>query len=334
MTDRHVYIIAEAGVNHNGRLDLALKLCDAAKAAGADAVKFQTWKTELIITRDTEMASYQKENLGVEESQFDMLKKLELSFEDFRTVKDYCDRIGIQFLSTADEPLAQDFLCSLGIPFIKLGSGDIDNIPFLRYCAGKGLPVILSTGMSRMEDVRKAYGTLRDAGAEDVTVLHCTTNYPCPMDEVNLNAMLSIRDELGCKVGYSDHTMGIEVPVAAVALGAEVIEKHFTLSRAMEGPDHRASLEPEELSSMVKAIRNIESAMGDGVKRPTNSEIETSKVVLKAILAGCPLKKGEIMSADKLAVKRASSGISVALWDTVVGTAAVRDFDTDEPISI
>ena len=334
MTDRHVYIIAEAGVNHNGRLDLALKLCDAAKAAGADAVKFQTWKTELIITRDTEMAGYQKENLGMEESQFDMLKKLELSFEDFRTVKDYCDRIGIQFLSTADEPQAQDFLCSLGIPCIKLGSGDIDNIPFLRYCAGKGLPVILSTGMSRMEDVRKAYDTLRKAGAGDVTVLHCTTNYPCPMEEVNLNAMLSIRDELGCKVGYSDHTMGIEVPVAAVALGAEVIEKHFTLSRAMEGPDHRASLEPDELSAMVKAIRNIESAMGDGVKRPTKSEMETSKVVLKTILAGCPIKKGEILSADKLAVKRAASGISVALWDTVVDTAAVRDFDTDEPISL
>lgn len=332
MTDRHVYIIAEAGVNHNGSLDLALRLCDAAKAAGVDAVKFQTWKTELIITRDTEMAGYQKRNLGVEESQFDMLKKLELSFEDFRTVKEHCDAIGIQFLSTADEPEAQDFLCSLGIPCIKLGSGDIDNIPFLRYCAGKGLPVILSTGMSTMDDVRRAYSTLKEAGAEDITILHCTTNYPCPMDEVNLRAMLAIRDALGCKVGYSDHTMGIEVPVAAVAMGAEVIEKHFTLSRSMDGPDHKASLEPGELTGMVRAIRNIESAMGDGVKQPSRSEIETSRVVLKSILARCPIKKGEILTGDKLTVKRAASGISVALWDTVVGTAAARDFDIDEPI--
>lgn len=332
MTDRHVYIIAEAGVNHNGRLDLALELCDAAKAAGADAVKFQTWKTELIITRDTAMAGYQKENLGVDESQFDMLKKLELSFEDFRKVKEHCDGIGICFLSTADEPQAQDFLCSLGIPLIKLGSGDIDNIPFLRYCAGKGLPVILSTGMSAMEDVRRAYATLKEAGAEDVTVLHCTTNYPCPMEEVNLKAMLSIRDALHCKVGYSDHTMGIEVPIAAAAMGAEVIEKHFTLSRTMEGPDHKASLEPDELARMVKAVRNIEAAMGDGVKKPNRSEVETSKVVLKSILAACPVRKGETLTEDKLAVKRSTGGISAAMWDTVVGTPAVRDFDIDEPI--
>lgn len=319
-------------MNHNGRLDLALDLCDAAKAAGVDAVKFQTWKTELIITRDTAMAGYQKENLGVEESQFDMLKKLELSFEDFRTVKEHCDDIGICFLSTADEPQAQDFLCNLGIPFIKLGSGDIDNIPFLRYCAGKGLPIILSTGMSTLEDVRKAYDTLTDAGAEDVTVLHCTTNYPCPMDEVNLNAMLTIRDALHCKVGYSDHTMGIEVPIAAATMGAEVIEKHFTLSRDMEGPDHKASLEPEELARMVKAIRNIEVAMGDGVKKPNKSELETSKVVLKSILAGCHILKGETLTDDKLVVKRSSGGISVSEWDSVVGTKAVRDFDIDEPI--
>lgn len=334
MTEKHVYIIAEAGVNHNGRLDLALKLCDAAKAAGVDAVKFQTWKTELIITRDTAMAAYQKENLGVEESQFDMLKKLELSFDSFRTVKEHCDRIGIQFLSTADEPEAQDFLCSLGIPCIKLGSGDINNIPFLRYCAGKGLPVILSTGMATMDQVRIAYDTLKAAGAEDVTILHCTTNYPCPMDEVNLSAMLTIREALGCKVGYSDHTMGIEVPVAAVAMGAEVIEKHFTLDRDMEGPDHKASLEPEELARMVAAVRNIEKAMGDGVKRPNRSEAETSKVVLKSILAGRPIKKGELLTEDKLTVKRAGSGISVGQWDSVAGTVAIRDFDTDEPIMI
>lgn len=334
MTSGHVYIIAEAGVNHNGRLDLALKLCDAAKAAGVDAVKFQTWKTELIITRDTQMAEYQKQNLGVEESQFDMLKKLELSFDSFRTVKEYCDRIGIQFLSTADEPEAQDFLCSLGIPCIKLGSGDVNNIPFLRYCAGKGLPIILSTGMSTMADVQKAYDTLVEAGAKDITVLHCTTNYPCPMDEVNLRAMLTIKETLGCKVGYSDHTMGIEVPVAAAAMGAEVIEKHFTLDRTMDGPDHKASLEPDELARMVNAIRNIETALGDGEKKPNKSEMETSKVVLKSILARCPIKKGEVLTEDKLIIKRADAGISVALWDSVVGTTAVRDFEIDEPIKL
>lgn len=332
MTRKHVYIIAEAGVNHNGRLDLALKLCDAAKAAGVDAVKFQTWKTELIITRNTEMAEYQKQNLGVEESQFDMLKKLELSFEDFRTVKEYCDKLGLQFLSTADEPEAQDFLCSLGIPSIKLGSGDINNIPFLRYCARKGLPIIISTGMSDLSDVKKAYETLTEAGAKDITVLHCTTNYPCPMDEVNLNAMLTMKDCLKCKVGYSDHTMGIEVPVAAVAMGAEVIEKHFTLDRTMDGPDHKASLEPDELKRMVEAIRNIEIALGDGVKKPNRSEMETSKVVLKSILARCPVKKGEMLTEDKLIIKRAEGGISVSRWDEVVGTAALTDYDIDDPI--
>ena len=328
----YTYIIAEAGVNHNGRLDLALKLCDEAKKAGVDAVKFQTWKTELIISKETEMAEYQKENLGSNESQFDMLKKLELSYDDFITIKKYCDEIGIQFLSTADESESLDFLCSLNIPFIKLGSGDINNIPYLRYIAQKGLPVIISTGMSTMKDVALAYETLQEAGTKDITVLHCTTNYPCPMNEVNLNAMLTIKDALKCKVGYSDHTMGIEVPVAAVALGAEVIEKHFTLDRTMDGPDHPASLEPNELAEMVKQIRNIEKALGSGIKEPNESERKISKVVLKSIVAKHEIKKGEILNDKNLAIKRTGKGLNASCWDLIIDTEAKKDYKIDEPI--
>lgn len=328
----HTYIIAEAGVNHNGRLDLALQLCDAAKQAGVDAVKFQTWKTELIVSKETEMADYQKENIGNNESQFDMLKKLELSYDDFNTIKSYCDKIGIQFLSTADESESLDFLCSIGIPFIKLGSGDINNIPYLRYIGRKRMPVIISTGMSTMKDVSLAYETLQEAGAKDITVLHCTTNYPCPMNEVNLNAMLTIKNALKCKVGYSDHTMGIEIPIAAVALGAEVIEKHFTLDRNMEGPDHPASLEPEELAEMVRQIRHIEEALGNGFKEPNESERKISKVVLKSIVAKQDIQKGEILTENNLAIKRTNKGLSAAYWDLIIGTRAKTDYKTDEPI--
>lgn len=328
------YIIAEAGVNHNGRLDLALKLCDAAKECGVDAIKFQTWKTELIIAEGTKMAEYQKNNLNTEESQFEMLKKLELSYDQFTTIKEYCNKIGIQFLSTADETESLDFLCELGIPFIKLGSGDINNVPYLRYVAGKGIPVILSTGMSSMKDVVFAYDTLKEAGADDITVLHCTTNYPCPMNEVNLRSMITIKDTLKCRVGYSDHTMGTEVPVAAVALGAEVIEKHFTLDRNMEGPDHPASLEPHELKEMVRQIRNIETALGNGIKEPNESERKISSVVLKKILAKKKIRKGEILSAYNLTIKRAESGISAEYWDLIVDTEARYDYNIDEPIRL
>lgn len=328
----HTYIIAEAGVNHNGRLDLALQLCDAAKKAGVDAVKFQTWKTELIVSKETEMAEYQKENIGINESQFDMLKKLELSYDDFDTIKGYCDKIGIQFLSTADESESLDFLCSIGIPFIKLGSGDINNIPYLRYIGRKRMPVIISTGMSTMKDVSLAYETLQEAGAKDITVLHCTTNYPCPMNEVNLNAMLTIKNALKCKVGYSDHTMGIEIPIAAVALGAEVIEKHFTLDRNMEGPDHPASLEPEELTEMVRQIRHIEEALGNGIKEPNESERKISKVVLKSIVAKQDIQKGEILTENNLAIKRTNKGLSAAYWDLIIRTRAKTDYKKDEPI--
>lgn len=331
---KKVFIIAEAGVNHNGRLDLAIKLCDAAKEAGVDAVKFQTWKTELIISKNTEMAEYQKKNLGTDDSQYDMLKKLELSYDKFRIVKEHCDQIGIQFLSTADESESLDFLCDLDMPFIKLGSGEITNIPYLRYCAKKNMPMIISTGMCNMADVANAYEVLTEAGAKDITVLHCTTNYPCPMDEVNLRAMLTIKDALKCKVGYSDHTMGVEVPIAAVAMGAKVIEKHFTLDRNMEGPDHIASLEPAELKDMVLKIRNIENALGDGIKRPNASEQQISKVVLKSIVAKVNIHKGDTLSADNLAVKRTTSGIPAKHWDVVCGTKAAKDYVIDEPITI
>ena len=330
---KHVYIIAEAGVNHNGRLDLALQLCDAAKEAGVDAIKFQTWKTELIISKNTEMADYQKKNLGNDDSQYDMLKKLELSYDNFRLIKDYCDNIGIQFLSTADETESLDFLCELGIPLIKLGSGEITNIPYLRYCAKKNMPLIISTGMCNLSDVATAFDVLIEAGAKDITLLHCTTNYPCPKDEVNLRAMQTMKEAFKCKVGYSDHTMGTEIPIAAVAMGAEIIEKHFTLDRNMEGPDHKASLEPQELKYMVDCIRNIEVALGDGIKKPNASEIEISKVVLKSIVAKSPIKKGDTLTPDNLTIKRAGSGIPATYWDIIIGTKALRDFDVDEPIT-
>ncbi|MBO7635456.1 MAG: N-acetylneuraminate synthase [Paludibacteraceae bacterium] len=327
-----VLIIAEAGVNHNGKLDLAYKLCDAAKEAGVDIIKFQTWNTDLVITKNTRMAEYQVENLSSSESQYEMLKKLELSYAQFRHIKEHCDNIGIRFLSTADERESLDFLIDLGIDLVKLGSGEITNIPYLRYVGGLHLPVILSTGMSNLAQVAIAYDTLNKSGANDISLLHCTTNYPCSMEEVNLRAMITLRDAFKCSVGYSDHTLGIEVPVAAVALGAEIIEKHFTLDRNMVGPDHKASLEPSELKLMVQQIRNIEVALGDGIKRPNRSEEENAKVVLKSILARCPIKKGELLTPNNLVVKRTSSGISAKFWDFVIGTKALYDYETDEPI--
>ena len=330
-----IYIIAEAGVNHNGRLDLALKLCDAAKEAGVDAVKFQTWKTENIVTASARQAAYQTENTGVVESQYDMLKKLELSYAQFEEIQQYCENIGIDFISTPDEEESLDFLMNtLHLPLVKIGSGEVTNIPYLRTIASYQKPVILSTGMSTLAQVAVAYDTLWNAGAPSVSLLHCTTNYPCPYDEVNLRAMQTLKDAFKCQVGYSDHTMGTEIPVAAVAMGAEIIEKHFTLDRNMDGPDHKASLEPQELKFMVQQIRHIEKALGDGIKRPNKSEAENAKVVQKSILAKRAIKKGELLSADNLAVKRAGTGISSVHWDVVVGTHAQYDFDIDEPIRI
>ena len=329
-----VYIIAEAGVNHNGRLDLALKLCDAAKEAGVDAVKFQTWKTEKIVSRSAAKAAYQEENTGKEQSQFEMLKELELSYSEFGQINAYCKKIGIQFLSTPDEEESLDYLSSLNLPFLKIGSGEVTNIPYLRKIGNKHQKVILSTGMSTLADVEKAYITLLDSGAKEVALLHCTTNYPCPYNEVNLLAMQTLKSAFKCQIGYSDHTMGIEVPIAAVALGAEIIEKHFTLDKNMEGPDHKASLDPQELKQMVTSIRNIEKALGDGMKRPNASEQKNAEVVLKRIIASKSIKAGEILGTENLTLLRSSEGIPAKFWDLIAGRPAMRDYKEDEPIEL
>ncbi|MCI5520660.1 MAG: N-acetylneuraminate synthase [Treponema sp.] len=330
----HTLIIAEAGVNHNGKLDLALKLCDAAKESGADVVKFQTWKTEKIITRTVAQADYQTENTGKTESQFDMLKRLELSYDDFKKIKEHCDEIGIQFASTADEEESLDFLISLGIPFIKIGSGEITNIPYLRIMGSKKLPIIISSGMSTLAEVDVALAELRNAGATEITLLHCTTNYPCPMQDVNLKAILTLKEAFKIPVGYSDHTEGIEVPVAAVAMGAKVIEKHFTLDRNMEGPDHLASTEPAEFKKMVDSIRNIEKAFGTGEKLPTKSEIDISKVVLKRCVASKKIKVGEIFNENNLTVKRNDKGLPAKYWDLIIGKKATKEYEIDEAVEL
>ena len=330
----HTCIIAEAGVNHNGDVEIAKKLCMAAKDAGADVVKFQTWITEKIITQNVEQAEYQKENTGRDESQYEMLKALELNYDEFREVKVYCDEIGILFASTADEEDSLDFLVELGIPFIKVGSGDVGNISYLRYIGSKKLPVILSTGMSTLADVEISLQALRDGGATDITLLHCTTNYPCPYDAVNLKAMDTLKHAFGLPVGYSDHTEGLEVPVAAVARGAGVIEKHFTLDRNMEGPDHKASMEPKAFKEMVEAIRHIETALGNGLKQPTKVEQQISKVVLKRIVAKRDIRSGQVIREEDICVKRNNTGLPANAWDIILGTAARRDYKVDEGIEI
>lgn len=330
----NVFIIAEAGVNHNGKLDLAYKLCDVAKYAGVDAVKFQTFKTENVLTRSIGLAEYQKSNLQQEVTQFEMVKELELNYDEFRKIKDYCESIGLSFLSTPDDDESLEFLNSININPIKVGSGEIDNLPFLKKIGECGKDVILSTGMSYLADVEKAYLTLLESGANSIILLHCTSNYPCPMDEVNLSAMLTLKAAFKTKIGYSDHTLGIEVAIAAVALGAEIIEKHFTLDKNMEGPDHKASLDPEELKQMVISIRNIERSIGSGLKRPNKSELKTREVVSKVIVAKKNIKKGDVFSEDNIVCKRAGKGISPALWDEVINKIALHDFEPDTIIEI
>ena len=329
-----VLIIAEAGVNHNGDIEIAKKLCLKAKEIGADVVKFQTWITERIITKEVQQADYQVENTNNDQSQFEMLKSLELSFEQFREIKKYCDEIGIIFASTADESESLDFLIDLGIPFIKLGSGEIGNIPYLRYVGSKKMPIILSTGMSTLADVERSIQALREGGAKDITLLHCTTNYPCPYDTVNSKAMDTLADAFKLPVGYSDHTQGIEVAIAAVARGARVIEKHFTLDKNMEGPDHKASSTPGEFKEYVKAIRDIEVAMGNGEKVPTKVEKEISKVVLKRIVARRPITKNQVITEDDICVKRNDVGLPCNKWDIIVGTQARKDYAVGEGIEL
>ncbi|HOI25741.1 MAG TPA: N-acetylneuraminate synthase [Caldisericia bacterium] len=332
LTKNTAYIIAEAGVNHNGDITKALCLVDEAKKSGADAVKFQTFIAAQLISKEAKMADYQKENIGKETSQLEMIKQFELSFADFVVIKEYCDKVNIQFLSTPFDYESVDFIDSL-VPFFKISSGEITNYPFLKYIAKKKKPIILSTGMSTLSEVEKALDVLTNEGCKDIVLLHCTTNYPCPYDEVNLNAMQTIRDAFKLPVGYSDHTLGIEVPIAAVTMGAKVIEKHFTLDKNLLGPDHKASLDPQELAEMVKAIRNIESALGDGIKKPNQSELEVMSVARKSLVATRDLKANEIVKESDIAIKRPGNGIKPEYIDVVLGKKLLRDVEEDELLS-
>lgn len=329
-----VFVIAEAGVNHNGDINNAKKLVDVAVSAGADAVKFQTFKAENIVCKNAEKAEYQKNTTGVEENQFSMLKKLELTEDMHRELQAYCLERNIMFLSTPFDLESIKYLDKAGIEIMKIPSGEITNYPYLVKMAETGKPIILSTGMSELNEVERAVEILRQNGAKDITVLHCNTEYPTPFADVNLKVMLTIKDKLKLKVGYSDHTMGIEVPIAAVAMGANVIEKHFTLDKNMDGPDHKASLEPQELKAMVSAIRNIEKAMGNGIKSPSCSEKKNISIIRKSIVAKKPICKGEIFTEDNLTVKRPGNGISPMCWNDLMGKMASKDFEIDEMIIV
>ena len=334
MSKPNTTIIAEAGVNHNGSVDTAKKLIEAASEAESDLIKFQTFKTESIITKKAEKADYQKDFTEKSESQFEMLKKLELDRTAHEELIQYCKIKNIQFLSTAFDHDSIDLLAELNIPFYKIPSGEITNLPYLRHVGCMGKPVVMSTGMATMVEIRAAMNVLleTDVKKDDLTILHCNTEYPTPMEDVNLNAMLTIRDELGVRVGYSDHTLGIDIPVAAVALGACVIEKHFTLDRTLPGPDHAASLNPEELKAMVAAIRNIEKAKGDGIKKPSESERKNIPIARKSIVAKKPIRKGELFSEENLTVKRPGTGISPMEWDAFLGKSADREYQMDDLI--
>ncbi|MBR4759344.1 MAG: N-acetylneuraminate synthase [Lachnospiraceae bacterium] len=326
-------IIAEAGVNHNGSLEIAKKLIDAASRAGANYVKFQTFDPKKIVTRSAEMAGYQKENLGRDESQEEMLEKIALKQEDFISLAEYCKEVGIGFLSTPFDIESIYFLNNLQSIW-KVPSGEITNYPYLLEIAKTGKEVILSTGMSTLGEVEDAVGVLKSNGTCKITLLHCTTEYPAPFADVNLRAMNTLKDKFGLETGYSDHTKGIEIPVAAVAMGATVIEKHFTLDRNMEGPDHKASLEPQELCDLVRCIRNVEMAMGSGKKEPAPSEMKNIAVVRKSIVAAHSIKKGEILSEENLTTKRPGNGMNPMLWTQVIGKPANRDYQEDELIEI
>lgn len=328
-------IIAEAGVNHNGSLETAMQMVDAAAASGADYIKFQTFQTEALVTALCEAADYQKENAGAK-SQEEMLKNLELGYDDFIKLKKYCDEKGIGFLSTAFDEESIAFIASLRPDYMKVPSGELTNLPFLRKMADTGIPVIISTGMATPEEIAKALVPFRKAGysSDDIVLLHCTTQYPAPMEDVNLLAMKTVSDSFGLRSGYSDHTLGIEIPIAAATLGASIIEKHFTLSREMEGPDHKASLEPDELSAMVKAVNNIKVALGNGVKEVKESERTNITAARRSIVAARPIAKGQVITEEDICAKRPATGLSPMLWDKVVGSKAVRNFNTDELIEI
>lgn len=329
-----ILIIAEAGVNHNGSLAMAKQLAGVAKAAGADIVKFQTAKPELVISRFAEKAEYQKAETGEAESQLEMCKRIHLTFDEHAQLKEYCDSIGIAYLSTPFDLDSIDFLQQLGTPMWKVPSGEITNLPYLEKIAATKKPVILSTGMSMISEIEDALTILEDGGAGPITLLHCNTEYPTPIEDANLLAMQDLREQFGLPVGYSDHTAGIEADIAAAALGAVVIEKHFTLDKALPGPDHKASLSPEELTAMVAAVRKTELALGDGRKHVTESEAKNKPIARKSILAKRDIKKGETFTSENLTVKRPGDGISPMRWYDVLGKTAKRDFAEDEKIEL
>lgn len=327
-----ITIIAEAGVNHNGSMELAKRMIEQAKDAGADYIKFQTFQPEKLVSRYADKAEYQKETTGGQESQLDMLKKLALTQENFIELKEYCGKVGIGFLSTPFDLDSIEFLEKLGMDFWKIPSGEITNLPYLIWIAQTGRPIVMSTGMCGMEEIAEALTWLKKSGAGEITLLHCNTQYPTPMGDVNLRAMDVLRQRFHLPVGYSDHTQGIEVPIGAAALGAVVLEKHFTLDKSMEGPDHRASLEPGELKAMVSAVRNIEKALGNADKEPTPSEMGNRDVARKSIVAKVHIQQGQIFSEENLTVKRPGNGISPMHWYDLLGKQAGRDYVEDEVI--
>ena len=326
------YIIAEAGVNHNGSYELACRLVDAAKAAGADCVKFQTFRAEELTSVHAEKAAYQKVNMGGDSTQIEMLRKLELTKSEFENLKAYCVKTDIDFLSTPFDLESIVFLDGLGVPFWKIPSGEVTNLPYLLALAKTKKPVVMSTGRCELEEIRAAVKSLTDKGTPEITLLQCNTEYPTPYGDVNLRAIHTLRKEFGLKTGYSDHTLGIEVPIAAATLGAVIIEKHFTLDRNMEGPDHKASLEPDELAAMVRCIRNVERALGDGVKTVSESERKNLDIVRKSIVARCAISKGEVLTEKNITAKRPGNGISPMCWFDVLGKTASHSYEKDELI--
>lgn len=333
---KNIFIIAEAGVNHNGSIELAARLIDVAVDAGADAVKFQTFKAENIISKHAPKANYQKETTDKNESQLEMVRKLELGEAEHKTLIEHCKEKGIMFMSAPFDLESIDLLLELGLEIMKIPSGEITNLPYLRKIGGLGKRIIMSTGMADLKEIEDALNILLQSGTDrtNITILHCNTEYPTPFEDVNLSAMLTIKDALNVNVGYSDHTLGIEAAIAAAALGADVIEKHFTLDKTMHGPDHKASLEPGELKAMVQAIRNIERSLGDGIKKPSSSEIKNIAVVRKSIVAKKCINKGEVFTTDNITSKRPGTGVNPMEWDNVIGKAAKGDFAEDEMIEL
>lgn len=329
---KSVFIIAEAGVNHNGDINLAKKLIDAASDAKVDAIKFQTFKTEKVISINAQKAEYQKKNTENNESQYEMIKKLELDSEEHKELIKYCKEKNILFLSTPFDNESIDLLNELGMNIFKIPSGEVNNLPYLEKVGKMKKKVIMSTGMATLGEIEEAIFILRENGTYDISILHCNTEYPTPMEDVNLKAMQTIKDAFKVNVGYSDHTIGIEIPIAAVAMGASIIEKHITLDKNMKGPDHKSSLEPDELKEMVKSIRNIEKALGDGIKKVSESERKNKNISRKSIVANRNIEKGEVFTEENIAIKRPGNGISPMKWYEIIGTTARKNYNKDDLI--